>query len=108
MAIGLAAYAAEFLMLAFASTKCEALTAIGVGAIGAIVWPATIALQSSRANPAQWGAVSGALQAVGSLASGIGPVVFAVLFSLFSRDPDEVKQGLALPYFPQVGQWLGR
>ena len=55
----------QYLLLAAAATKAAALTAVGVGALSAIVWPAVIALQSSRANPEEWGAVAGVLQVRG-------------------------------------------
>mmetsp|Transcript_39772 Transcript_39772/g.118374 ORF Transcript_39772/g.118374 Transcript_39772/m.118374 type:complete len:610 (-) Transcript_39772:1609-3438(-) len=78
---GLVAYVIEFLLLAAAHTKATSIAAVAVGAFAAVAWPAFIALQSSRANADDWGAVAGMLQAVGSLASGTGPLLFAAIFS---------------------------
>ncbi|KAG1664048.1 hypothetical protein FOA52_010468 [Chlamydomonas sp. UWO 241] len=86
MVLGLSAYVVEFLLLSAATSKSGAMVAVAVGALAAVAWPAFIALQSSRAHPDEWGAVAGALQAVGSLASGTGPLLFAALFSRFSSD----------------------
>jgi hypothetical protein len=56
-----------------------------------------IALQSSRADPEEWGATAGVVQAVGALASGCGPLLFAGLFSYFSTG-----QAQGRPFFPEV------
>ncbi len=51
------------LLLASATTKAFAFGAVGLGAFSSVAWPAMIALQSSRVDPQDQGAVAGALQA---------------------------------------------
>ena len=55
----------QHLLLASATTKEAAFTAVAVGSLSAVAWPAVIALQSSRANPEEGGAVAGVLQVGG-------------------------------------------
>lgn len=73
-----------------------ALVAVASGAPAAFCYPAMIAIQTSRIDPRQFGAITGALQSITALASGAGPLVFAAAFSAFTRSDS------SLPYFPGV------
>lgn len=84
------------IFLANVTTKTMALVAVASGAPAAFCYPAMIAIQTSRIDPRQFGAITGALQSITALASGAGPLVFAAAFSAFTRSDS------TLPYFPGV------
>ncbi|KAF5835498.1 major facilitator superfamily domain-containing protein [Dunaliella salina] len=94
--LGIAAYALQDGLLALAPTKATAFGAIAVGSFNCLAFPAVMALQTSRCDPACMGAVAGALQGMGALASGIGPVLFSWLFSAVTRTDG------SLPYNPSI------
>ncbi|GIL87039.1 hypothetical protein Vretifemale_15204, partial [Volvox reticuliferus] len=85
LALGLAAYAAECVALAAAPTKAAGLAAVSIGSLASVCWPALTALQTAGVDPTQQGAVFGALQAISSMASGLGPLVFAAVFRQVTR-----------------------
>jgi len=93
---GIAAYALQDCLLALAPTKALAFGAIAVGSFNCLAFPAVMALQTSRCDPACMGAVAGALQGMGALASGIGPICFSWLFSAVTRTDG------SLPYNPSI------
>ncbi|GLC40908.1 hypothetical protein PLESTM_001124900 [Pleodorina starrii] len=96
LAFGLAAYAAECLALAAAPTKAAGLAAVSIGSLASVCWPALTALQTAGVNPAQQGAVFGALQAISSMASGLGPLLFAAVFRSVTRSDS------SLPPMPEL------
>lgn len=59
---GLFAYCLEDLGLALSKTRNQVLGAVTVGSIAGMCWPVLIALQSSRVQPSQQGAVYGTMQ----------------------------------------------
>ncbi|KAL6759122.1 major facilitator superfamily domain-containing protein [Haematococcus lacustris] len=100
LALGLTAYMVQDVLLALAPTKAAALAAVALGSWACVCWPTTMALQTSRVSPLEMGAVSGALSGISSLATGVGPLLFAALFSATSRTDG------SLPYMPQVVWYL--
>ncbi|KAG2441733.1 hypothetical protein HXX76_003348 [Chlamydomonas incerta] len=99
LAFGLLAYACECLALAAAHTKPLGLAAVSVGSLASVCWPALVALQTAGVAPGQQGAVFGALQAISSMASGLGPLLFAAVFRAVTRTDS------TLPKMPGV-VWL--
>ncbi|EFJ44378.1 hypothetical protein VOLCADRAFT_106422 [Volvox carteri f. nagariensis] len=77
LAFGLAAYAAECLALAAAPTKAAGLAAVSIGSLSS----------TAGVDPHHQGAVFGALQAISSMASGLGPLLFASVFAQVTRAP---------------------
>ncbi|KAG2492911.1 hypothetical protein HYH03_008825 [Edaphochlamys debaryana] len=98
LAFGLVAYAAECLALAAAPGfgKAAGLAAVSVGSLASVCWPALVALQTAGVAPEQQGAVFGALQAISSMASGLGPLAFAFVFRQVTRTDS------TLPFSPSV------
>ncbi|KAG2451821.1 hypothetical protein HYH02_003597 [Chlamydomonas schloesseri] len=96
LAFGLLAYACECLALAAAHTKPLGLAAVSVGSLASVCWPALVALQTAGVAPGQQGAVFGALQAISSMASGLGPLLFAAVFRAVTRTDSK------LPKMPGV------
>ncbi len=101
LAAGLAAYAAQNGLLAFAPTKGVALLAVGVGALGSVAFPAAAALQANGAAASEQGQVQGALYGARAFAGGAGPLLFGAVFAAFSRT------GSPLPYAPGAVFALG-
>ncbi|KAG2497324.1 hypothetical protein HYH03_004489 [Edaphochlamys debaryana] len=101
LAWGLGAYALECLGMAAAPAygKAAALAAVGVGALSSVCWPALVAMQTAGVERGRQGAVFGAMEAVSALASGLGPLGFAYVFSAFTRTESR------LPHAPFV-VWL--
>mmetsp|Transcript_11362 Transcript_11362/g.19903 ORF Transcript_11362/g.19903 Transcript_11362/m.19903 type:complete len:674 (-) Transcript_11362:762-2783(-) len=85
LVLGLSAWALQDVLLALAPTKAYALGAIAVGSMACVSWPASMALQTSRVDPRDVGAVQGALAGISSLATGVGPLMFAALFTTVTR-----------------------
>lgn len=81
MAFGLACYAIYALGLAIvASTRAQALFIIIFWAGSGVLFPATCALLSSLTSAEHTGLAQGALSAIRSFASGLGPALFALFF----------------------------
>eukprot|EP00197_Chlamydomonas_leiostraca_P005577 CAMPEP_0202867458 /NCGR_PEP_ID=MMETSP1391-20130828/9446_1 /ASSEMBLY_ACC=CAM_ASM_000867 /TAXON_ID=1034604 /ORGANISM="Chlamydomonas leiostraca, Strain SAG 11-49" /LENGTH=684 /DNA_ID=CAMNT_0049547505 /DNA_START=141 /DNA_END=2195 /DNA_ORIENTATION=- len=99
LALGLTAYAVETVLFALATTKGAAFAAIAVGAWACVNWPAAVALQTRYVDPHNMGAVTGALQGLSSIASGIGPILFAALFSAVTKEGSKW-------YMPQAVWWV--
>ena len=82
MLVGLTAYAIYALGLALAaSTREQAFGIIIFWSLSGMLFPATCSLLSAHTNAEATGLAQGALSAVRCCASGLGPALFAVIFS---------------------------
>lgn len=82
MLVGLTSYAIYALGLALsASTRGQAYGIIMFWSLSGLLFPATCSLLSAHTNAEATGLAQGALSAVRSCASGLGPALFAVIFS---------------------------
>jgi MFS family permease len=61
---------------------------------GSVTFPTISSIKANNASAAEQGAVQGALYAAKALAAGVGPLIFAWLFTAFSRTDSK------LPFFP--------
>ncbi len=103
LVLGLCAYACECVALALASTKTEGLLAVSLGSVASVCWPSLVALQTSGVAPGQQGAVFGALQGISSMASGLGPLVYAWVFREVSRADSDWSVGPGAVWFLAAG-----
>lgn len=94
LVLGIFAHVGQQLWLTLATRKWMALAAVSMGSIGSVTFPTISSIKSNNASEAEQGTVQGALVGARSLASGLGPVAFAVLFAAFTRAESP------LPYFP--------
>ncbi|EIE23230.1 MFS general substrate transporter [Coccomyxa subellipsoidea C-169] len=92
--IGLVVSCLQQLCIAFAWTKPLSIAAVAIGALGNITFPAISSIKSKSVPRHEQGAMQGALFGARSLATGMGPVIFASIFSVFSRSDSR------LPFFP--------
>lgn len=83
--VGIAAALLEHLGLLFSSSKFAALSAVGVGALGGLAFPAASALASDAGGSGGQGAVQGALSAARSGAAAVGPLAFGGVYLFASR-----------------------
>ena len=92
--VGLAASLAEHSMLVFSSSRAAALSAVGVGALGGLAFPAASALAADGGPASEHGAVQGALRDRGgpriliwarSGAAAVGPLAFGGIYFLSER-----------------------
>lgn len=91
---GLAASFAQQTLLVFARNKAMGLFAVCLGSVGNLAFPAISSIKSLHVSQTEQGAMQGALQGAKALAQGLGPLIFAGLFSLFT------KSWSPLPYIP--------
>eukprot|EP00798_Chlamydomonas_sp_ICE-L_P015593 gene15593-21697_t len=97
LVLGLAAYVAEEVLLGLATSRAQVFGALCVGGLSNVAWPALLTLQASGVSAQQQGAISGVMQAISSLASGIGPLGFAYLFSATTSLDKSI-----FPYMPEL------
>ncbi|WIA11611.1 hypothetical protein OEZ85_011715 [Tetradesmus obliquus] len=71
----------EQAMLALVTTKWQALAAVSLGSLAGVSFPAISSIKSTHSRPDQQGLVQGALAGIRALATGLGPLAFALLFS---------------------------
>lgn len=64
-----------------------------------MIFPALTAVKANNAAPHEQGAVQGAIFGARSVALGVGPLFFAMLFALFTRPPERHSR---LPFLPQA------
>lgn len=84
--LGNVAIACQMAILAFFThSKASAFIGVAFVSLGTLVSPATSALKSRNAGEHEQGEVQGALVGARSIASGCGPVLFALLFTLGTR-----------------------
>lgn len=94
LVIGLAATMLQQFCMAFVAEKWQVYLTIAAGTIGSVSFPAISSIKANNANSSEQGTVQGALFGARALAQGIGPVMFAAIFSAFTRSDTD------LPYFP--------
>jgi MFS transporter, DHA1 family, tetracycline resistance protein len=106
LVVGLAAHIGQQVWLAAASEKWMALTAVSLGSVGSIIFPTISSIKSNNADESEQGTVQGALSGARALAAGVGPLAFAALFSVFTKQEQQQKEGGwwwwwgVVPYFP--------
>jgi DHA1 family tetracycline resistance protein-like MFS transporter len=71
----------EQAMLALVVNKWQALAAVSLGSLAGVSFPAISSIKSTHSRPDQQGLVQGALAGIRALATGLGPLAFAQLFS---------------------------
>eukprot|EP00873_Tetraselmis_striata_P000180 jgi/Tetstr1/420444/TSEL_011557.t1 len=101
LVVALVAQAAQQVMLAFVATRNEVWVALSVGVLGMMSFPTLSGIKSRHSEEHEQGAVQGALFGAKSLAQGTGPLIFAPLFALFTRDDSP------LPYMPGAPFLMG-
>jgi len=103
LALGLLASTVHMVMLVFTTNYALAYSGLVVGSLAMLSFPSISSIKSRNVEQAEQGAVQGALFGARALANGVGPLVFAKLFSLFTRSD---RPG-HLPYFPGAPFVLG-
>jgi len=93
LVVGLAAHIGQQVWLAAASEKWMALTAVSLGSVGSIIFPTISSIKSNNADESEQGTVQGALSGARALAAGVGPLAFAALFSVFTKQEQQQKEG---------------
>ncbi|KAK9805503.1 hypothetical protein WJX72_001711 [[Myrmecia] bisecta] len=91
---GLVSSVVTQLVLAFAANKAMAFSALAIGALGFVTFPAISSIKANNVYEYEQGTIQGALYGARSLAQGVGPLIFAALFSAFTRSDSP------MPYFP--------
>jgi DHA1 family tetracycline resistance protein-like MFS transporter len=71
----------EQVLLGLAATKAQAVAAVSLSAFAGVSFPALSSLKSTHASADEQGLVQGALAGIRALASGLGPLALAQLFS---------------------------
>lgn len=94
LVIALLAQTVQQLLLSLVTTRSEVYVALSVGVLGMMSFPTLSGIKSRHSEEHEQGAVQGALFGAKSLAQGTGPLIFAPLFALFTRDDSP------LPYMP--------
>ncbi|KAK9826348.1 hypothetical protein WJX81_000370 [Elliptochloris bilobata] len=92
--LGLAATAVQMGALAWVPSIPASFAVIALGQLGNVAFPAISAIKSSLVTETEQGTIQGALYGAKALAQGMGPLVFAALFSAFTRSDSK------LPFFP--------
>jgi hypothetical protein len=76
-------------LLSCVTTKAQALSAVSLGALANVAYPAISAIKANMCGVDQQGLVQGALAGIRALASGLGPLAFAQVFSMTTRTGSE-------------------
>ena len=100
LVVGLVAGGCQQLALAFVHRKWQVLAAVSLGSLGSVTFPTISSIKANAADDHEQGRVQGALYGAKSLASGVGPLAFAGLFSLFSRTDSPI--GIYFPGAPFI------
>jgi len=81
--VGLVVGGAQQLLLVLATRKWQAIGAVALGSLGSVTFPTISGIKANNSSPDEQGAVQGALYGARALASGIGPLIFGMLFRSF-------------------------
>jgi DHA1 family tetracycline resistance protein-like MFS transporter len=81
--VGLFVGGLQQVVLVLAATKWQAIAAVAMGSLGSVTFPTISSIKSNNSSPQEQGAVQGALYGARALSSGIGPLIFGVLFRVF-------------------------
>ncbi|KAK9805583.1 hypothetical protein WJX72_006405 [[Myrmecia] bisecta] len=81
-------------VLAFSVNRGMAFSALAISSLGYTAFPAISSIKANNVHDYEQGTIQGALYGARSLAQGVGPLIFAALFSAFTRSDSP------LPYFP--------
>lgn len=101
LGLGLIMSTCQQAMLLFATQKWHALTAIFLGSFTSVSFPAISSIKANNSQEHEQGSVQGALYGARAIASGVGPLVFAFLFKIFTTSDS------SLPFFPGAPFVLG-
>ena len=96
--ISIVLYLTYACMYPLVTTKAETFAMIAFSSLATMSYPATSSLLSIHTPSAVQGLSQGALSGIRSLALGVGPLVFAVVFAYGTREEAEVKR----PWLPFV------
>ncbi|KAK9787487.1 hypothetical protein WJX73_002756 [Symbiochloris irregularis] len=91
---GLLMSTVEMALLAFVRNNTDALSVLCAGTVANVSFPAIASIKSNNVAPHEQGTIQGALYGARALAQGVGPLIFAALFTVFS------KGSFGLPIFP--------
>lgn len=101
LGLGLIMSTCQQAMLLFATQKWHALTAIFLGSFTSVSFPTISSIKANNSQEHEQGSVQGALYGARAIASGIGPLVFAYLFKIFTVSDS------SLAFFPGAPFVLG-
>lgn len=101
LGLGLIMSTCQQAMLLFATKKWHALGAIFLGSFTSVSFPTISSIKANNSEEHEQGSVQGALYGARAIASGIGPLVFAFLFKIFTTTDSP------LPFFPAAPFVLG-
>eukprot|EP00192_Tetraselmis_astigmatica_P003250 CAMPEP_0117654092 /NCGR_PEP_ID=MMETSP0804-20121206/3555_1 /TAXON_ID=1074897 /ORGANISM="Tetraselmis astigmatica, Strain CCMP880" /LENGTH=536 /DNA_ID=CAMNT_0005460341 /DNA_START=285 /DNA_END=1895 /DNA_ORIENTATION=- len=99
--LSLLSQATQQLCLGLAGNKNEVWAALTIGVLGMMSFPTLSAIKSNNSAEHEQGAVQGALFGAKALAGGLGPLVLAQIFRMFTRTDS------SLPYLPGMPFVLG-
>jgi fucose permease len=101
LAFGLVASTFQQCILVFAARKWHAFFAVSLGSLSSVTFPTISSIKANNSLDHEQGSVQGALYGARSVASGVGPLAFAFLFSAFTKSDSP------LPFFPGAPFVLG-
>eukprot|EP00890_Picochlorum_soloecismus_P005215 jgi/Picsp_1/5695/NSC_03054-R1_major facilitator superfamily len=101
LAFGLVASTFQQCILTFAAKKWHAFFAVSLGSLGSVTFPTISSIKANNSLDHEQGSVQGALYGARSIASGVGPLAFAFLFSAFTKSDSP------FPFFPGAPFVLG-
>ena len=81
--VGLVVGGLQQLSLVLATTKWQAISAVALGSLSSVTFPTISGIKANNSSSQEQGAVQGALYGARALASGLGPLLFGLLFRLF-------------------------
>jgi MFS family permease len=96
----------EQAMLALVTSKWQALAAVSLGSLAGVSFPAISSIKSTHSRPDQQGLVQGALAGIRALATGLGPLAFAQLFSSCTKTSAGERLGYTMHEQWCVALWL--
>lgn len=80
--VGLVVGSVQQLFLVLARSKWQAIGAVALGSLGSVTFPTISGIKANNSSAQEQGAVQGALYGARALASGVGPLIFGLLFRL--------------------------
>eukprot|EP01026_Neomeris_dumetosa_P039681 TRINITY_DN3264_c0_g1_i1.p1 TRINITY_DN3264_c0_g1~~TRINITY_DN3264_c0_g1_i1.p1 ORF type:complete len:505 (-),score=53.07 TRINITY_DN3264_c0_g1_i1:814-2328(-) len=99
--IGVGSTFLQVLIMVFTNTKWEAYTSMVFAGIGCLQIPVIGAIVANNSTGSEQGTVQGAMFGAKSLAQGLGPLLFAFLFSTFTQT-----ESVSI-YYPQAPMIFG-
>ena len=81
--VGLVVGGLQQLLLVLATSKWQAISAVALGSLSSVTFPTISGIKANNSSSQEQGAVQGALYGARALASGVGPLLFGLIFRLF-------------------------